>query len=103
MLTYGHPGKPQDLVSSSLPCAALTSPSYGLQDALHRPRVTDGRTLSSYLLTSLADESNQITDAIFAGDNMVPRSPQPTLLFLFKYCLKMALKLAGNVLLVPLC
>ncbi len=97
MLTYGHPGKPKDLVSSSLPCAALTSPSYGLQDVLHRPRVTDGRTLS------LADERNQITDAIFAGDNMVPRSPQPTLLFLFKYWLKMALKLAGNVLLVPLC
>ena len=53
MLTYGHSGKPKDLVSSSLPCAALASPSYGLQDALHRPRVTDGRTLSGYLLTSL--------------------------------------------------
>ena len=27
MLTYGHPGQPKDLVSSSLPCAALASPS----------------------------------------------------------------------------
>ena len=52
MATLAIPGKPKALVSSSLPCAALTSPSYGLQDALHRPRVTDGRTLSGSLLTS---------------------------------------------------
>ncbi len=39
---------------SSLPCAALTSPSYGLQDALHRLRVTDGQTPSGcYVLTNL--------------------------------------------------
>ena len=45
--------KPKELVYSSHSLRGLSFPLQGLQDALHRPRVTDGRTLSGYLLISL--------------------------------------------------